>query len=54
MDETTLDYLMANLAKQIGKNDEAARIISKILVSKTANPKIKDKARDLKDSLKAK
>ena len=54
MDETTLDYLMANLAKQIGKIDEASRIVSRILVSKTANPKIKDKARDLKESLKTK
>lgn len=54
MDETTLDYLLANLAKQIGKFDEAARIVSRILVSKTANPKIKDKARDLKESLKIK
>lgn len=54
MDETTLDYLMANLAKQIGKYEESARLLSKILVSKTANPKIKDKARDLKESLKIK
>ena len=54
MDETTLDYLMANLARQIGKNDEALRILSKILVSNTANPKIKDKARDLKEAIKGK
>lgn len=52
MDETTMDYLIANLAKQLGKNDEALRMISKILTSTTANPKIKDKARDLKDSIK--
>ena len=54
MDETTLDYLMANLARQVGKNDEALRILSKILVSNTANPKIKDKARDLKEAIKGK
>lgn len=52
MDETTLDYLMANLAKQIGKTDEALRILSRIITSPTANPKIKDKARDLKDTIK--
>ena len=54
MDETTLDYLMANLARQVGKNDDALRILSKILVSNTANPKIKDKARDLKEAIKGK
>ena len=52
MDETTLDYLMANLAKQIGKTDEAMRLVSKILTTPTANTKIKDKARDLKESIK--
>ncbi|MGN1186954.1 MAG: DUF2225 domain-containing protein [Lachnospiraceae bacterium] len=52
MDETTLDYLMANLAKQIGRNDEALRLVSKILTTPSANTKIKDRARDLKDSIK--
>lgn len=52
MDETTLDYLMANLAKQIGRTDEALRLVSKILTSPTANTKIKDRARDLKDLIK--
>lgn len=52
MDETTMDYLIANLAKQLGKKDEALRMVSKILTSPTANPKIKDKARDLKDLIK--
>lgn len=52
MDETTMDYLIANLAKQLGKKEEALRMVSKILTSPTANPKIKDKARDLKDLIK--
>ena len=52
MDETTPDYLMANLAKQIGRTDEALRLVSKILTSPTANTKIKDRARDLKDLIK--
>lgn len=52
MDETTLDYLLANLAYQTGKKDESMRIVSRILTSSTANPKIKDKARDLKDILR--
>ena len=51
MDSTTLDYLIAALAVETGKKDIASKMISDILVSRTANSRIKDKARVLKDML---
>lgn len=52
MDEHTTTYLVADLAKRIGKYDEASRWISKVLIARDANERIKTKARELKDSLK--
>ncbi len=52
MDEHTMTYLVADLANRIGKYEEASRWISKVLVSRDANERIKAKARELKDSLK--
>ena len=51
MDSTTLDYLIAALAVETGKRDIASKMISDILVSRTANSRIKDKARVLKEML---
>lgn len=51
MDSTTLDYLIAALAVETGKKDIASKMISDILLSRTANSRIKDKARTLKDML---
>ena len=51
MDETTTDYLMAAIALEIDDFDLASRMISGIIGSRTANPRIKDKAHDLKDML---
>lgn len=51
MDEITLDYLIAVLAMEVGKTDFASKLISNILVSKSANNRIKDKARALKEDL---
>lgn len=51
MDETTVDYLLAALALDIGKYDVANKMIASILGSATATSRIKDKARDMKDEL---
>lgn len=51
MDESTLDYLIAVLAMEVEKLDVASKLISNILVSKSANNRIKDKARALKEEL---
>lgn len=52
MDEVTLTYMMAELAHGLQRYEEAARLISKVLVSKQASQRIKDKALDLKEILK--
>jgi uncharacterized protein (DUF2225 family) len=51
MDEITLTYLMADLARRTGKHDEASRWVSKVITSRTANERIKEKARDIKELL---
>lgn len=53
MDETTVDYLLAVLASRFKKFDIASRLIAGILTSPTANTRMKDKARDLKDQVLA-
>ncbi|MFV0342332.1 MAG: DUF2225 domain-containing protein [Anaerocolumna sp.] len=52
MDENTVTYLVADLARRVGKNDEANRWISKVLIARDANERIKSKARELKELLK--
>lgn len=51
MDEYTLSYLLADLARRIGKKEEAKKWVAKILVARSANKRIKDKALDLKELL---
>lgn len=52
MDENTMTYLVADLARRIGKNEEASRWISKVLIARDANERIKAKARELKELIK--
>ena len=51
MDETTVDYLLANLANMTGHIDVCSKLIAKLLGSPTASPRIKDKTRDLKEEV---
>ena len=51
MDESTVDYLMANLADMTAHYDVASKLIAKILASPSATPRIKDKTRDLKEEI---
>lgn len=51
MDELTVTYLVADLCRRTGRFDESARWISKVLTSRTANERIKNKARDIKEML---
>lgn len=53
MDEITVDYLVAVLAARYKKYDVASRLIATILGSPAANPRTKDKARDLKEQVLA-
>ena len=49
MDATTLDYLIAALAYETDQFDIASKMISELLTSRTANSRIKDKARMIKE-----
>ena len=52
MDEYTVMYMVAELARRIGDVEEAKRWVSKVLVAKDANRRIKDKALALKEVLR--
>ncbi len=52
MDDNTMTYLVADLARRVGKFDESSRWISKVLIARDANERIKTKARELKELLK--
>lgn len=54
MDEATLDYLLADLAARLSKYDMASRFAASVIVSRTANAKLKERARSLRDSIKDK
>ena len=49
MDELTVTYLVADLARQLCKYDAALRYVGRIIIAKNANERIKDKARTLRD-----
>ena len=51
MDETTLDYLIAALSTKFGQYEQAAKLVSSIITSRTANSRMKDKARLLKEEI---
>lgn len=48
MDQSALDYVLAAIAYEVGKDNIAAKLVSDLLLSPTANSRMKDKARDLK------
>ena len=52
MDEYTVWYLIAELARRAKKYEEALRLVSKIIVARDANERIKSKARIIKDEIK--
>lgn len=52
MDESTIALLVAELARKSGNLDESSRWISRILISREANDRIKEKAREIKELIK--
>lgn len=52
MDECTFDYLLADLALKLGKLDIADKYASSVIVARTANTKLKERARSLRDIIK--
>lgn len=51
MEQSTLDYLLSVLAMRFDRYDIAAKLVTGILGSRVAGPKIKDLARDLKEEI---
>ncbi len=51
MDQSTLDYLIAVLSVRFGKAEVASKLLSGLMSSMTTNPRIKERARDLKDQI---
>ena len=49
MDENTCTYLVGELARRLGHYEEASRWISKVLIARDANERIKAKAREAKE-----
>lgn len=49
MDEWTFDFLLAELSIECNELDDARRLISNVIMSRTAPTRVKDKARELKD-----
>lgn len=49
MDEITFDYLLADLARQAGDIGVAKKLLGQVIISKTANKNVKEKALLLKE-----
>lgn len=52
MDEWTFLYVTADLARKSGEYQASMKLISEIILSRKANEKIKDRARNLKELIK--
>jgi len=53
MDEMTMYCMLGDIGRRIGRYEEAGRLISKVIVSRTAPDRIKNKAREIKDLITA-
>ena len=53
MDEATFDYLLADLALRTGNLETATKMATNVILSRSANTKLKEKARNLRDAIKA-
>lgn len=51
MDENTVDYLLAALSFKFEEYDTAMKLCSTLIANRGANPRVKDRARDLKDEI---
>ena len=51
MDESTVDYLIAVLAMRFEQYDVASKLVASVFVSPGTNPRMKERARDVKEEL---
>ena len=49
MDENTMFCMLADIGRRVGHYEDAGRLISRVIVSRTAPERIKNKAREIKD-----
>lgn len=52
MDEYTLSYLVAELARRANQHEESLRLVSKLLTTRGVNQRIKEKALIIKEKIK--
>lgn len=52
MDENTITYLSADLARKLGKYDEALRMIGRVVTARGVSDRIKSKGIEMKDLIK--
>lgn len=52
MDQWTCSYLVAELARQCGDTDNAKKLLSDLIMSRSASQKIKEKAKQIRDLMK--
>lgn len=52
MDENTLTYLCADLARQLGKYDDALRMVGRVITARGVNDRIKSKGIEMKEMIK--
>ena len=51
MDENTLMYLLADLARRLKKYSDASRLCGTVLTNKSTQPRLKERAHDLKEMI---
>ncbi|MCL2874284.1 MAG: DUF2225 domain-containing protein [Defluviitaleaceae bacterium] len=53
LDENTVNYLLARFTMKLGLPEDSMRFISRIITSQTINPRLKERAIDMKETLRA-
>lgn len=53
MDEMTMYCMLADIGRRIGRYEEAGRLVSRVIVSRSAPDRVKNKARDIKELITA-
>jgi uncharacterized protein (DUF2225 family) len=53
MDDTTLMYIVGELSRRLGRHNEALKLMSDVIVTRGASERLKDRARDVRDLIKA-
>lgn len=51
MDEMTVNLMLSEIGRRIGKYDEASRFVSRVILSRSATERVKDRAREIRDAI---